>query len=134
MSNQYSADESVESWMRQALLEEYEAQGLWDDRVEWLRRFQTEVDGIWLWKNNDNNEWGLAWREWVEDRLDEIFGYMPSTLRKAILNDLVNDWSCRMYDERYTTLENDIMSLAEEDGIVMEQEQLCSAEPTERES
>jgi len=120
--------------MRQALLADYEAQGLWDDRVEWLRRFQTEVDGVWLWKNNDNNEWGLAWREWVEDRLDEIFGYMPSTLRKAILNDLVNDWSCRMYDERYTTLENDIMSLAEEDGIVMEQEQLCSAEPTERES
>lgn len=134
MSNQYSADESVESWMRQALLADYEAQGLWDDRVEWLHRFQVEVDGVWLWKNNDNNEWGLAWREWVEDHLDEIFGYMPSTLRKAILNDLVNDWSCRMYDERYTTLENDIMSLAEEDGIVMEQEQLCSAEPTERES
>ena len=117
MSNKYYADESMFDWCMVLVLEGYESIGEHSERKEWMRRFMEETDGKWVWKSNSNNEWGEEWRSLMENAF-ECMGDMPKSFQKAILNDIINDYSCRTdaYNDEPIFV-NEIKDLATDDWI-----------------
>jgi hypothetical protein len=136
MSNKYRANESLYDWCMVLLLEDYESLPAVDSKDEilnnidgvslrqhWLRKFQqknTET-GKWEWLENSDNEWAHIWAEIVEEKLE--CERMPESMKKALLNDIVNDYSCRDdYYNKNPTFMNEIKDLAEDDGLQLKED------------
>ena len=126
MSYKYGYELSVNDWMMCALLEEYESLPALsnppkadDERIEWMKQWMKEEDGKWVWKDDSNNEWGWIWREKAEQWLD-CMGDIPKNLKRAILSDIVNDYSCREDSDGDPHLLIEIKDLAEDDEITEE--------------
>lgn len=131
MSNKYYANESVFDWCMVLLLEDYEHLPAVNDkndtifgmpqRLNWLRNFQRKnEEGEWEWLENSNNEWGHKWAQIVEDRLDCID--MPTSMKHAIVFDIVNDFSCRDdADNGNPIFMNEIKDFAVDDGLELKE-------------
>ena len=89
VSQFWNCDEDVSSWIACAVFERVESSDR-EERVEFYNLFRENGE----WKTNDNNEWGNAFVEYVDNYILDSLD-IPKSLAGAMLSTVINDLSLR---------------------------------------
>jgi hypothetical protein len=105
VSHHWNCEEDAASWIAYVAFVRVETSDV-EERIMFYRLFRENG----LWKTNDNNEWGNAFAEYVNNNILNILN-IPQSLVKAMLATVVNDLSIRIRGGEEPAIMTDIKDM-----------------------